>query len=312
MMEMIDLIYTTKIDRMLYMDTTIEIIELRAFTSVVRQGSFTAAAVAMETDKAHVSRIVTRLEKKLSANLLTRSTRRLNVTEIGREFYERASGVLRALEDTQAAVNKAQSEPTGVLHITAGVEFGSLKVDDWVSSYLLKYSNVKIRTEYTNRVTDVIHEGIDIAIRIGPLPDSELSARKLGEIEYAFYASPSYLQDHDAPQDPDDLSNHDLVMFAPRGRASWKLVKDRENRLVEQTPRCLVSSNFTALNLAKDGIGVTLLPRVLAQDALSKGILVETLKGWSRAPVAVNAVFTSGRYMSPSVRAFIDLAVELF
>ena len=294
------------------MNTTIEILELRALTSVVERGSFTAAAEAMETDKAHISRIVSRLEEKLGARLLERSTRRLSVTEVGREFYERASGILLALAETEAAVAQSLGKPTGTLKLTAGPEFGVLCVNGWIAAYLKAYPDVRVEAEFTNRVADIIHEGFDVAIRVGSLQDSELSARKLGEIDYAFYASPGYLKGRRAPKAPADLSHHDLIMFAPRGQPVWQMVKERQTFKLEAEPRYGVNNNQAAMDMAVAGLGIVMTPTYMAESAVASGALKRILPDWSRIPVPVHAVFASSRYMTPKVRAFVDLAARTF
>ena len=294
------------------MDTTIEILELRALASVVERRSFTAAAEALETDKAHISRIVSRLEEKLGARLLERSTRRLNVTEVGREFYERASGILLALAETEAAVAKSLGKPAGILKLTAGPEFGLSCVNNWIAEYLKTFPDVRVEAEFTNRIVDIIHEGFDVAVRIGSLPDSELSARKLGELDYAFYASPAYLKGRKAPKAPADLSDHDLIMFAPRGRPVWQLVKEREATKIDAEPRYAVNNNQAAMDMAVAGLGVVMTPIYMAEGAVASGALRQVLPGWSRIPVPVHAVFASSRYMTPKVRAFVDLAAQAF
>ncbi|MEO1658440.1 MAG: LysR family transcriptional regulator [Pseudomonadota bacterium] len=291
------------------MDTTIEVLELKALASVVERGSFTAAADSLKTDKAHVSRIVSRLEKKLNAQLLQRSTRRLNVTEVGREFYERAAGILAALEETEASVAQSMGTPTGSLKITAGPEYGVLVVNTWITEYLKTFPKVRVQAEFTNRVTDIIHEGFDVAIRIGPLRDSELSARKLGEIDYSFYASPDYLEARKTPPTPEALQEHDLVMFAPRGTAQWKVVNKRDVRTIAAEPRFQVNNNIAAMDMAAAGMGITLLPRFMAASHVDEGALRPILKDWAPIPVPVHAVFASSRYMAPKVRSFVDLAV---
>ncbi|WP_299869694.1 LysR family transcriptional regulator [uncultured Hoeflea sp.] len=289
-----------------------EIIELRALTIVVERGTFTAAAEAMKTDKAHVSRIVSRLEKKLGAQLLQRSTRQLSLTEVGREFYERAAGIILALEETEASVAQSMGRPTGVLKVTAGTEYGSLVVNQWITAYLKLHGDVRIEAEFTNRVTDIIHEGFDVAIRIGALPDSELSVRKLGEVSYGLYASPEYLKLSGPVRTPEDLAHHDLVMFAPRGRPSWKIVKGRQTAEIESAPRYLVNNNQAALEATLRGLGVALLPRFVAGPNIDAGRLLTVLDGWGKIPAPVHAVFPSSRYMAPKVRAFVDLAIQTF
>ena len=292
------------------MNTTVEISELKALVAVVERGSFTAAAEPLDTDKAHVSRIVSRLEKKLGARLLQRSTRRLNVTEVGRDFYERASSILTALEETEAAVAQSKSMPTGTLKLTAGPEFGVLMVNGWIAQYLETYPDVRVSAEYTNRVTDIIHEGFDVAIRVGALADSELSARKIGDLVYSFYASANYLEKRGVPQLPNDLTNHSLIMFAPRGKSLWRVVNGRDVVEVSAEPRFQVNNNMSAMDMVIKGHGVSLLPCFMAEPHEKTGSLKRIINEWAPIPIPVHAVFASTRYMSPKTRAFVDLAVD--
>lgn len=294
------------------MNATIEIMELRALSAVVAQGSFTSAADTLGTDKAHVSRIVARLEKKLGARLLERSTRRLNVTEVGREVVERATGILLALEETENSVAQSRGAPTGKLRLTAGPEFGLLVVNSWVAAYLQAYPEMAVEAEFTNRVNDIIHEGFDVAIRLGRLPDSELSARKLGEVGYSFYASPSYLQNRERPDRPQDLAAHDIVAFAPRGRPRWTVVKGRESLILAPKARYQVNNNQAALGMVVEGLGIALLPSFMAAPDVRNGELDVVLPDWRPIPVPVHAVFSSSRYLAPKVRAFVDLAKDKF
>jgi DNA-binding transcriptional LysR family regulator len=144
--------------------------------------------------------VVSRLEKKLGARLLQRSTRSLAVTEVGRELYERAVGILSALDETEAMIQRTHAEPQGVLRLTCGVELGLLVVNPWIRAYLERYPQVRIDADFSDRIVDLIHEGFDLAVRVGELADSSLSARSLGAITYALYASPKYLRTHPASE----------------------------------------------------------------------------------------------------------------
>lgn len=294
------------------MNTTIDFSEMRAFVAVVADGSFTTAAERLGTDKARVSRIVRRMEEKLAAQLLTRSTRRLSVTEVGRDYYERAVCILTAAEAAEAAVAQQSGEPKGLLKITTGAEFGPMVVDGWVAEFLRLASKVSVETDYTNRLVDIIHEGIDVAIRIGTLQDSELSARKLGEVNYGLYASPDYLQSGLAITAIGDLRHHELIMKTQRGRPSWTLVNGLKTEKIAKSPRCSVNSTIGAKNLALEGLGIAQLPRFMAEPHVADGTLSCVLPGWAGTPVPVHAVFASSRYMDPKVRGFIDLAVNRF
>ncbi|WP_260986290.1 LysR family transcriptional regulator [Bordetella genomosp. 13] len=294
------------------MNTSIDLPEMRVFVAVVTDGSFTTAADRLGTDKARVSRIVSRMEEKLGAQLLTRSTRRLNVTEVGRDYFERAVSILSAADAAQAAVAQQTKEPKGLLKLTAGSEFGTMVVDGWIAAFLRQAPKVTVEAEYTNRLVDIIHEGFDVAIRVGTLEDSGLSARKLGEVAYGLYASADYLRRRPAPGALADLRRHDLIMKTTRGRSHWTLLNGADTEKVTASARCAVNSTIAAKNLALAGIGIAQLPRFMAQPHVDDGSLSCVLPGWAEAPAPVHAVFASSRYMDPKVRGFVDLSVSAF
>jgi LysR family transcriptional regulator, regulator for bpeEF and oprC len=287
---------------------TINVDQLTAFVAIVRAGSFTGAAKALGTQKAHLSRSISRLEKHFGVQLFQRSTRALAVTEIGRDLYERATTILAAIEDTAVTIQNTHQEPQGVLRLTCGVEFGLLVVSGWITSYLRKYPNVRVDVEYSNRLADIIHEGFDLAVRVGPLADSSLAARRLGEIHYALYASPDYLKVRSAPVDPSELADHDLILFAVSRPAVWHLFKGTERFDVNLAARLVLDNNISARDAAAAGLGITLLPCFMAAPLVKQGKLVVVLKGWTRSSAPIHAVFASSRYLTPKVRAFIDLA----
>lgn len=294
------------------MNTSIDLPEMRVFAAVVTDGSFTTAADRLGTDKARVSRIVRRMEEKLGAQLLIRSTRRLSVTEVGRDYFERAMCILTAAEAAEAAVAQQSREPKGLLKITAGSEFGTMVVDRWIAAFLRQAPKVTVEAEYTNRLVDIIHEGFDVAIRVGTLEDSGLSARKLGEVSYGLYATPDYLKRGPGITAVSDLKQHDLIMKTTRGRSNWSLVNGANLEKVTATPRCAVNSTIAAKNLALEGLGIAQLPRFMAESYVADGRLSCVLPGWAEVPAPVHAVFASSRYMDPKVRSFVDLSLSAF
>ncbi|PTQ13022.1 LysR family transcriptional regulator [Sphingomonas oleivorans] len=294
------------------MTATIDLAEMRTFVAVVTEGSFTAAAQRLDTDKARISRVVRRMEEELGAQLLNRSTRRLSVTEVGRDYFERAVCILSAADAAAAAVAQQTQKPKGRLKVTAGAEFGTTRVDGWIAEFLRTSPAVTVETEYTNRVVDIIHEGVDVAIRIGDLANSELSARKLGEVRYGLYASPDYLRRAAPLREIADLTHHDLIMHTPRGRPSWTLVNGSRTERIDQLPRCSLNNTIAARNMALADLGIVQLPQYMAASHLEDGTLERVLLDWARKPVPVHAVFASSRYMDPKVRGFVDLAVALF
>lgn len=296
----------------LSMATTVGFSEMQVFVTVVTEGSFTAAAKRLATDKARVSRIVQRMEEKFGVRFLNRSSRRLSLTDVGREYFDRASSILTAVEAAEAAVAEQTQEPKGRLKIAATPEFGTLRVDAWIAAYLSRWPKVTVETVYATRFVDIIREGVDIAIRIGNLQSSDLAARKLGELDYGLYASPRYLEGAPALDGVDDLTKHDLIMKTSEGRSSWTLVNGQERHKVMQMPRCAVDNIVGAKNLAVSGLGIAQLAHFMAEPHLADGTLVRVLPIWESASMPVNAVFPSTRSMDPKVRGFIDLCRDAF
>ena len=289
--------------------------QLRLFVQVVQAGSFTGAAERLGTQKSHASRVVAQLEAALGAKLLERTTRSLSLTEAGREVHERALAILGAVDDTEQAVQDMHGEPRGTLRLTCGVEFGLLAVNGWLAAFLATHPRAGAEVEYTSRVVDLVHEGFDLAVRVGPLPASTLVARRLGTLHYGLYASPAHLAAQPAPADPAALRGRPLVMFSGGGlRQGWTLrhAASGETVRVEGPARLRVNNSLAVRDALLAGLGIGLLPQVFAAEAVAAGQLRPVLPAWEPPAVPVHAVYPSGRYLAPKVRAFIDLAVDRF
>ncbi len=283
---------------------------ITAFVKVVQLGSFTRAAEALGTHKASLSRTVSQLEQSLGVRLLQRSTRSLSMTEIGREFYERAVGILSAVDDARDAISKAHGEPRGVLKLTCGVEFGMIAVSAWINDYLACHPNVRVEAEFTGRLVDLAHEGFDLAIRVGTLADSTLAARKLGDLHYGLFAAPSYLARRGTPADSAALAEHDLVAFSGGRHASaWQRFTGDGSPRTAKRPRFAANNMFAIRDAAVGGLGIAQLPRIVSDPAVLGGALVQVLPDFAPPVVPVHAVFASARYLTPKVRTFIDLAM---
>jgi LysR family transcriptional regulator, regulator for bpeEF and oprC len=291
--------------------------QLRILVKVVQAGSFTRAADALGVQKSHVSRVVAQLEAGLGAKLLERTTRSLSVTETGREVFERALGILGAVDDTARLVQHAQGEPRGRLRLTCGVEFGQLAVGGWVDEYLATWPMASAEVEYTSRVLDLVHEGFDLAIRVGTPAESRLVARPLGQLDYALFASPRYLAQQGPPAGPADLDRHALVMFTGGGqRRGWLLQPEggpgRDALRVAPPARLCVNNSFAVRDALQRGLGIGVLPLLIAAESVAAGQLLPVLPSWRPPSVPVHALYPSSRYLSPKVRAFVDLAVARF
>lgn len=288
---------------------TIDLPALQAFVRVVQTGSFTRAAAAMHTQKAHLSRVVSHLEQTLGVRLLSRTTRALSLTEVGREFFERAVGILTSVEDAQRAVQKSQGEPRGTLRLTCGIEFGMIAVSDWINQYLQRYPGVRCDADFTSRIVDIVHEGFDLAIRVGPLADSTLVARKLGELNYGLYASSHYLRRHGIPKKPAELNEHNTLLFSGGSHQSTlTLLRNGEPEQLKLHPRLVANNVFAVRNAAIASLGIAQLPILIASPECKDGRLEPILTRWSLPTVPVHAVFASARFLTPKVRHFIELA----
>jgi LysR family transcriptional regulator, regulator for bpeEF and oprC len=211
---------------------------LQAFVKVVQLGSFTRAADALDTQKARLSRVVSQLEQELSVRLLERSTRSLSLTEAGREFFERAHSILASVDEARQAMQRIRGEPQGTLRLTCGVEFGLVAVGGWISDYLAAYPQVQVDADYSNRVVDIVHEGYDLAVRVGPLSDSSLAARRLGMLDYGLYACAEYLRRHGAPAGPEELDAHPQIVYAGAAQqGQWRLVCRDATHTVKLQPQ---------------------------------------------------------------------------
>lgn len=289
--------------------------QLRIFVKVIEAGSFTSAADRLNTPRSHVSRVIAQLEAELGVLLLERTTRARSITEAGREVYERALGILGAVDDTVRATQRVHEAPRGLLRMTCGVEFGMVMLGSWIEDYLAHHPRVTVEAEYTSRELDLVHEGFDLTIRSGPLPDSRLVARALGHFDYGLFASPSYLRTRGPPAVPAELEAHDLVVFTGGAvKAGWTLRHPHQpgTVAVKATARLRVNAGTGVRSAIAQGLGIGQLPWFMADELVGQGLLMPVLQPWHPPSVEVFAVYPSGRYLTPKVRAFVELALAKF
>lgn len=289
--------------------------QLRVFAKVIESGSFTEAAELLGTPRSHVSRVIAQLEAELGVVLLERTTRAKSITEAGREVYQRALAILDAVDDTVQVTRRVHDQPSGQLRLTCGVEFGMVAVGAWVEAYLKRHPQVSVEAEYTSRELDLVHEGFDLAIRPGPLAESRLVARRLGRLDYGLFASPGYLAERGTPATPDELADHRLVVFTGTvSRPGWTLhhPAQREPHRLATHARLRVNAGTGVRDALLGDLGIGQLPLVMAEQMVATGQLVRVLDPWHPASVEVHAVYPSSRYLTPKVRAFIEIALAGF
>lgn len=286
--------------------------EMEAFVAVVDQGGFTDAARKLGMSKSAVSKHVSALEARLGARLLNRTTRRVNPTEIGLAYYDRATNVLSGASEADEMVGAMQSAPRGALRVSVPVSFGISQLSALVGEFLDAYPDVSVNMVLDDRFVELVAEGFDVAIRIGQLADSSLRARKLAEARSVIVCSPSYIARHGEPASIDELSDHNLLHYSNLSTGNfWKLrTKSGEERHVRVGGRLTANNGESLMRAAEAGLGIALIPSFILGDALTEGRLVSLNMGAEPAVLGIYAVYPPGRYTQPKLRAFIDFLAE--
>jgi LysR family transcriptional regulator, regulator for bpeEF and oprC len=283
--------------------------DLRVFEKVASLRSFSAAARALGLPKSSVSRSVARLEKELGTRLLQRTTREVELTESGVVLKDRCIDLLSHVGETIDQVVTLAADPRGLLKISAGIGFGLNVLSELLPRFLERYSNVDVAVELTSRTVDLVAEGIDVAIRMGPMRDSNLVARRLGTIRRYMCAAPAYLERRGSPTTLQEVHGHDIVeMPGVDGRPRyWTFTNSvGETAEVEVPPRLSINDPLTIHRLVVNGAGIGCLSGYLCVPEFKTGRLVRLFPEWTMPVVEVNAVFPSNRELSPTVRAFVD------
>lgn len=290
--------------------------DVAVFERVVTEGSLTGAATRLGQPKSSVSRSLARLEGDLGVRLLQRTTRKLNLTEAGQVFFERARRVLGELREAELAVTQLQESPRGNLRITMPVEFGMRFMGRVVAEFMQRHPDVTIETELSGRVVNMVEEGFDLAFRIGEFRDSSLVARKLGNLNGRFYASPAYIGRFGMPKKPEDLTTHDVILFMQPKENVVQLF--RQGKDGARTPDCkltlhgrLTVNNISmACDAAVAGIGIALMPGFLSAEAVNAGQLMPVLPDHVVCHGGLYAMYPSREHMPTALRAFLDFVTE--
>ena len=288
--------------------------DLQAFVAVVEAGSFTAAADRLDTAKSAVSRRVSALEERLGVQLLRRTTRTLNLTDTGRSFYEHAARILADLEEAESAAQQEHGELRGTLRIALPLSFGVRHMCKPIAAFSKRHPKIHFDLDLNDRRIDLIEEGVDLAVRIGHLEDSSLIARKLFDVRTVVCASRQYLAKHGEPATPDELREHDCLVYSNLADPdTWRWEdSDGGRHAAELSPVMRASSGDFLTNAAAHGLGVVIQPTFIASEALRLGNLVPILTAYEWPVSPAYAVYPPTRHLSYRVRAFIDFLVERF
>jgi DNA-binding transcriptional LysR family regulator len=281
--------------------------ELAVLVAVIDHGSLAAAARRLRRSPPAVTRALAALEGRVGVRLIERTTRRLSVTEAGRAIAERAR-VLLGEYDT-AVTGLADAPLRGLLRVTAPVQFGRRHVAPLVIGFLAAFPEMQVELVLNDRNLDLIDEGLDVAVRIGPLADSSLMARRVGEVRRVLVASPGYLAKRGTPKKPADLTAHDTILGGARAEASeWRFGGPKRTTVVRLSPRLLVNDVEARLVAVRADQGIARVLSYQVSDELAAGSLVRLLAAFEPLPLPVHLVAPSGGHKAPKVRAFLDYA----
>jgi DNA-binding transcriptional LysR family regulator len=279
---------------------------MEMFVRVVETGSFSKAASEFATTQPTVTKQVAAIEARLKARLLNRNTRGVSLTEAGALYYEKCKDIVRAAEEADSVVQVKQTQAQGLLRVGSSVAFGRRVLVPLALEFMQQHPQLQVDLSFEDRYTDLVAQGIDVAIRMGKLADSSLGARYLGTNPWLMVASPKYLKKHGAPKRPADLSAHETLIYSSvQGSDVWRVVSPRgEASTVPVTAR-LRSNNLSAvLAAARSHLGIAALPWYVASDSLASGAVVEVLKGHSLPEQEIHAVYPSPKLVPQKVQAF--------
>jgi DNA-binding transcriptional LysR family regulator len=275
--------------------------------AVVEAGSLSAASRRLNAPLATVSRKVSELESHLRTKLFNRSSRKLALTDAGSTYVAACKRILADVTEAERAASGEYTAPTGELIVTAAIGLGRFHLIPMLTDFFKAYPDIDIRLVLTERLVSLLEDQIDVALRIGELPDSSLIATRVGSVRRIVCASPTYLAAHGTPRTPDDLARHDCVscsgIVAP---ALWTFIRGKADIAIPVHSRLVVDSAEAAYDAARADIGITVLPSYHVAEALAAGTLVTLLDDFQPPALPVNLVYTAGRFLPIKLRAFLD------
>lgn len=282
---------------------------MQTFVAIVDQGSLSAAAEQLDRSPAAVVRTLAALEQALGVRLLNRSTRHIALTDEGRDYLHHCRRILTEIEAVELQLDCRRATPTGKIAITAPVMFGRLHIAPLLNQWLRGNPGMSAELTLLDRVVDVIEEGFDLALRIGPVTDTSLAARPLGNTPFVLCASPELLKQRGLPEHPKELSNWPCVCFSPSG-LNWTF--EQGGKRWQQKVKPLISTNQidAVLSAAREGLGIGRVLGYQAQADFEQGTLVPVLSEFQPEALPVQFVFPHNRLLSPRVRQFLDAVVE--
>ncbi len=280
---------------------------LKAFREVAARGSFSRAAVTLGMSKANVSKYVATLEERFGVRLLNRSTRSVSLTDAGHLLLERSTPLMEMIEHTQSELQEHAGNPRGRLRITAPHGLSQGKLPGLIGEFMSTYPDVHVSLHLSNRVIDLVEEGVDIALRLGRIRDENLIVRRLQRVDLALCATPSYWSRRGLPKKPDDMRRHDVLTYSLAGTTpSLPFEVDGKPYSLQVHSRMDANDAAPLVGVALAGLGAVCVPMLMAQADIERGALVPVLKEYMPTDLWLYAAYTQRRHNSAALRAMLD------
>jgi DNA-binding transcriptional LysR family regulator len=281
--------------------------EMEIFVRVAETGSFSKAAQEFSTTQPTITKHIASIESRLNARLLNRNTRGVSLTEAGTLYYEKCKAIVRDVADADNLVRRRQGEAHGLLRIGSSVAFGRRVVVPLVLDFMAQHPDLQVDLSFEDRYTDLVAQGIDVALRLGKLADSSLGARTLGVNPWVIVASPEYLRERGMPEVPQQLGEHSVLIYSSvQGNDLWRLHSNTGEALTVPVNGRLRSNNLSGvLAAARSHMGIAALPWYVAADSLAGGSVVQVLREWHLPEQEIHAVYPSPKLVPSKVQTFI-------
>ncbi|QCP49132.1 LysR family transcriptional regulator [Trinickia violacea] len=292
---------------------SIELSDMRFFVEAVRHGSITRASLELDIPKSSGSRRITRMEKELGVQLVKRTTRKVNATPVGKAYFDRCVLVLEEVARAEQMVSEERSTPAGRLRIAIPAELGAQRFAACFAEFMQANPGISMEVEAGpgSRLVDVVASDVDVWIKTGDAPDSNLIVRRLGVLARSLYASPAYLERHPAPTHPEQLDAHECLLLGdqPYSLEPWSFTRGSQCVSPEPPSNMWVNSLAVLRQLTVSGLGLAVMPDLHAQGDVDSGRLVKVMTDWAPEPIEVNLLMSHRELLPARIRSFVDFMV---
>ena len=290
-----------------------KLVSMRVFSAVAKNGSFSKAAKKLSISKAMVSKHIKNLENSLSVRLFNRTTRKLNLTDAGSSYYEKVNTILSEIDETESAISQLNSEPKGKLKVMAQPSFGAFHLSRALSLYLKKYTEVTVNLELSHRIPDLVEENIDLAFHVGELNDSMYVSRRIASARRVICASPEYIKKNGMPEKPEDLLNHNCLIYMPRNdMGKWEFLDKGKRKKIKVTGDIQCNSGDALRVASIQSRGITQLPTYMVGLDIQAGRLEAVLEDFEPEKQPIYAIYNHRKYVSAKIKTFIDFIYDLY